>query len=101
MAFIRYRPDLRGTNELMRSAGMEALMREHAQRGKAFAEGIAPRHTGDYAASFRVTSTRSGGPRHNRATAYLYNDSPHAIYVEVKDGYHVLARAADVIRGGL
>lgn len=95
---IRYKPDIAGTRKLMQSAGMEAMVKAAAQRGKTFAESISPEDTGEYRGAFRVTSTRSGGPRHDRAAAYLINESPHAIYVEVKDGYHVLARAADYIR---
>lgn len=99
MATIRYKPDFAGTDRLMCGPEMEAVVKAVAQAGRAFAESISPHHTGEYAASFHVSSTRRGGPRHDRAAAYLTNDSPHAVLVEVVDGYHVMARAADFMRG--
>lgn len=95
---ISYKADFAGTGELMRSAEMEAAMKSAAQKGRIFAESISPHRTGDYAASFSVSSTRRGGVHHDRAAAYLINNSDHALLVEVVDGYHVLARTAGYIR---
>jgi hypothetical protein len=100
MARIRYKPDLKGTNELMRSAGVRDHLRSVAEAAIPYAESISPERTGDYKASFRVETTDSGGPRDNRASAYLVNDSPHAARVEWEDGFHVLARVADHIQHG-
>ena len=97
MAKIRYRPDLRGTNALMRSAGVRDFLRGEAERAMGIAQAISPVRTGDYKASFRVETSDSGGVHGDRAAAYLVNDSEHAARVEWEDGFHVLARAVGAI----
>jgi hypothetical protein len=96
---VTYKPDIKGTGKVMRGKEMEAFMRLKAQEGKQYAEAIAEsfRRTGDYADSFRVTSTRSG----DRAAAYLYNDSDHAFLVEVVDDHRVLGTVVDILEHGL
>jgi hypothetical protein len=94
---ISYKPDIKGTGKLMRGKEIEAFMRLKAQEGKQYAEAIAPRESGEYASSFRVTSTHSG----DRATAYLYNDSDHAYLVEYVDDYRTLGVVADILENGL
>jgi hypothetical protein len=96
---ITYKPDIKGTGKVMRGKAMEAFVRLKAQEGKQYAEAIAAgfSRTGEYASSFRVTSTHSG----DRATAYLYNDSDHAFLVEYVDDYRTLGVVADILENGL
>jgi hypothetical protein len=96
---IDYRPNIRGTNKLMTSPEMVALMAAAAKKGEGYAQSISPRQTGEYAESFRVETTAKGGPRHNRAEARLINDSAHAAAVEWQNngGERVLGRTVDFI----
>ncbi|MCO6011416.1 hypothetical protein NE236_41350 [Actinoallomurus purpureus] len=96
---IDYQPDIRGTNELMNSPEMLALVTAAAEKGKEHAISISPRRTGTYAGSFRVEANVKGGPRHDRAEARLVNDSGHAADVEFKNrgGERVLGRTVDYI----
>jgi len=102
----RYTASYPGLRELMKGPEMQAVVREVAEKGKAFAESIAPvgdprtdPHAGEYKASFEVTVTASGGvsPPDARAEAQLVNTSGHAARVEWQDGYHVLARTLDAL----
>lgn len=106
---IRYQMNIPGLRKIMTGKGMEAMLRGEAQRGKQYAELIAPVDTGDYASSFRVASSRHGaGARRSRwgsdwsdrAAAYLYNDSDHAILVEFEDDFRTLGVVADIIENG-
>jgi hypothetical protein len=99
MAKIRYQPDIKGTNELMRSDGVRDHLRGLAERAKEVAVEISPVRTGDYKSKFRVETSDSGGVHGDRAAAYLINDSEHAADVEWVDGFHVLARAIGVVEG--
>lgn len=96
---IRYKADYAGTGDLMRSPEMVAVMEAVAERGAALARSMAPERTGEYRASITVTSMRRGGPHGDRAEADIVADSDHAAYVEWRDGYHVLARAAGAVSG--
>lgn len=78
---------------LASSSGVVGAMADAAEIGRAYAESIAPRETGEYADSFEVV-TEAG-------EAQLVNTSDHAVYVEWHDGFHVLAQAADRIEGNL
>lgn len=99
---VRYEPDFAGLGKIMTSKRMEAMLKGETQRGKQYAEVIAPRDTGDYAASFRVASSSRGTGRwSDRAAAYLYNDSDHAAVVEFQDDYRTLGIVADIIENGL
>jgi hypothetical protein len=104
---VRYKPDYRGTAELMRSPGVRGVVELAAYEAIPFAKSIspdAPPYGVGYISSFEVSSgvERLAGAR--RAVAYLANTSDHAIYVEVGVGYdvghHVLARTADHIERG-
>lgn len=97
MAKIRYSKNIAGTNALMRSAGIRDVLRAEAERALPLAQAISPEHTGEYKASFEVTTQDVAGPNENRAGARLVNRSPHAARVEWEDGFHVLARVADMI----
>ena len=81
MARAKFRASYKGIGEILRSQQMQREMADRADRVKSTAEALAPRETGDYAASFRVeTEIREGKTR--RAVAKVINDSPHATYVE-------------------
>lgn len=99
MSVIRYKPDRAGTNKLMRSPEVRDVLRSVAEAAIPFAESISPERTGEYKASFRVTTQEAAGPHMDRAGARLENTSPHAARVEWEDGYHVLARVAGMIGG--
>ena len=101
---VRYSKNLKGTNALMHSKDMERHLSLEAQKGRQYAEAIASGfvRTGDYASSFRVTSSSSGAGRwSDRAAAYLYNDSSHAFLVETVDDHRVLGTVVDIIERGL
>jgi len=98
---VRYEPDYAGLGRVMRSREMRAMLEIRTLRGKAFAESIAPRDTGDYARSFRVESSARGEGRWaDRAEARLINFSDHATLVEWVNGDRVLGRTVDVIERG-
>lgn len=79
--------------ELGHSHGVEGALQDAAEIGRSYAETIAPRATGGYAAAFEVVTEGD--------EVQLVNTSDHAIYVEWHDGFHVLSQAADAIEGGL
>jgi hypothetical protein len=94
---VRYRANYQGTGELMNSPEMVAVMRQVAEKGVPFARSISPVDTGEYEASFEVTSQSHGGVHGDRAEAQIVNTSDHAARVEWQDNYHVLARTADAL----
>jgi hypothetical protein len=98
MADMTYVAFPSGIRDLMRSEPMRRAMEQAAQRGKAYAESIAPRDSGEYATSFVVTS----GIGKSRAFAVLANTAPHAVVVELVNGggQRVLGRTVDVIEKG-
>jgi hypothetical protein len=95
----RYKADFAATGRFMRSASMQDVVKGAAEKGAEFARAISPERTGDYKASFSVSVRSDGGLRGDRAEARIVNSSPHAVYVEWRDGHHVLARAADFLGG--
>jgi hypothetical protein len=96
---IRYDKNLDGTNELMNSPEMLAVLRAAAEDGAQYAASIAPRETGEYASSFRVETSTKSGPKRDRGEARLVNDSDHARQVEFvnQGGHRVLGRTVDHI----
>lgn len=94
----RYKPDYKGTGELMNGPEMQAVMREVALAGMASAVAAAPVRTGDYKSSFRVTAGSHGGVHHDRAEARVVNDSDHSVLVEWVDEFHTLRDAAEELR---
>ncbi len=102
MARSGYVPDRAGMRALARSAGIGAACVAAANKGRAEAERIAPRDSGEYANSFRVRAetVRAGRANEPRAGAVLENVSDHAAAVEWEHGYHVLARSVDAIERG-
>lgn len=98
-----FRASYRGIGEMLRSTEMQAEMLRRADLGKAYAEAIAPRHTGQFAASFQTSVTARGGHHHDRAAATLSNTDPDGLVIEVgangRPGHHTLAKALDAMRG--
>ena len=71
--------------EVLNASWMEALMLEHAERGKVVAEAIAPDATPfgvGYKYSFEVSSGKHGGIHHDRAYGRLENTDPDALVIE-------------------
>lgn len=93
----RFRANYRGIGAMLRSQEMQAEMRRRAEKVKAMAEAIAPVETGQYKASFRVTSGARGGVNRDRAFGRVSNSVPHAFYVEygtsTQPAHHILRRA--------
>jgi len=104
MASVRYVHNQAGVGELARSEGMLAEMRRCAEVIEEIAIAIAPVDSGDYVESFRVTATKHGGAKGDRAQATVTNTSNHSTFVEFGTsrmrGQHVLLTAA-VASGGL
>jgi len=89
---MRYVPKPGFRREAVRSPEVVAAMVAAAERGKVFAEVVAPVDTGLYRSSFRVAEVDGG--------ARLENTAPYAAFVERRA--RVLSRAVDAIeRGGL
>lgn len=81
-----YKPDRRGLREIGMSSGVQQASVEAAERGKAYAEAMAPRDSGTFARSFRVRPETVNAGRSNepRAGAVLENTAPYARYVRSK-----------------
>ena len=101
---VRYEPNEAGFKKMALSPDILDACIAEAERGKAFAEAIAPRSGDDegepYADSFDVTPTTTrvfrGSPR---VAAVLSNDVPHAAAIEfgnahVKKPHRVFGRTA-------
>lgn len=110
---VTYKPDRRGTGQLMRTPEMHGAVQLACYEAIPFAQSISPDaapYGEGYISSFEVDGghlERIAGTR--RATAYLVNTSDHATFVELgisgdhsatDTGHHVLARTADVIEHG-
>lgn len=101
-----FKPDYAGIGEMLNADFMVEAMHERAERGKEYAEAVAPvyeqgPHPGRYKAAFEVSSGKRGGASHDRAYGRLENTSPEAVFVEFgtanNEAHHVLTRALDVM----
>lgn len=111
MADVTYKPNYRGTGELMRTAEMKAMLEVKGREAQPIAQLLSPDAppVGEgYRDSFGVAIEVHRLAGNDRAVAVLYNDSDHATAVEFgwsvekgqwtdKPGYHVLSRTADLI----
>lgn len=79
---MEFDADYAGIGELLRADFMQAEMLRRVEKGKALAEVIAPRDTGQFAASFHTSVNSHGGARHDRAEGVLTNDDPAALSIE-------------------
>jgi phage terminase large subunit-like protein len=87
-----YKPDRKGIEAMLKDPRMAKMCEQAANAGKTYAEGIAPRVTGNYAAGFEVETALIG----TRQTAVLLNKTKYATVVETR--HHVLARTIDRIK---
>lgn len=96
----RFRADRAGLERFYRSEELQRALAQFAERGKAYAEQIAPVRTGHYRDSFRV---RTGVNRRGLAYARLENTAHYAIYLEYGTRYmarqRILGRSVDAMRG--
>ena len=96
----RFRADHAGIERFLRSEELQRALEKFAERGKDYAEQIAPVRTGRYRDSFRV---RTGVGQRGLAYARLENTAPYAIYLEYGTRYmarqRILGRSIDAMRG--
>ena len=83
--------DSSGMKELLRSVGMQAMLRPRAEAVLSAAEASAPVATGAYKASLHLVEETT-----DRAVYHVAADVPYAMFVQVKTGN--LARALDAAR---
>lgn len=95
-----YTPDRSGLQKIGRSKIMGKAMQSAAERGRRYAEGVAPRRSGEYAGAFEVEPAEVSYGRSNdrRAGAALVNKADHALAVEGRS--RVLKHAVDAIEKG-
>lgn len=96
---MRYKPDRKGTQEILNTPVMAKAMLSAAEHGANYARSISPRRTGTYARSFDVqpmTVLIGGKPR---VAARLMNQAPYAAAVEWgRGGQRVLGRTLEELR---
>ncbi len=96
----RFRADRDGIARLERSEKLQKALARFAERGKDYAQQIAPVRTGRYRDAFRV---RTGIGESGRAYARLENPVHYAIYLEYGTRYmrrqRILGRSVDAMRG--
>jgi hypothetical protein len=107
-----YKPDYNGIGDMLRSAEMQAHMRERAEKIAEAARASSPvgppgdPHEGNYASSWEVSS----GVRHgqtSRAYGRVENNVDYAAKIEYGDkvgrghreGQHILGKSIDAARG--
>jgi hypothetical protein len=82
MADVEFVPDHRGLGQLLRGAEVHDLVMDRARAGAQFAQTIAPRRTGEYAAGIHAEDGGLGGPRHDRPLGLIVATAPHSAAVE-------------------
>lgn len=102
MTNVKFVPDHRGLAELLRGAEVHELVMDRARGGAQFAQTIAPRRTGEYAAGIQAEDGGLGGRRRDRPVGVVIATAPHSAAVEWGNQrqphpHHVLARTIDVI----
>jgi hypothetical protein len=65
MADVEFVPDHPGLAQLLPGAEVHGLIMDRARAGAQFADSIAPRRTGEYAAGIQAEDGSLGGPRHD------------------------------------
>ncbi|HET8589010.1 MAG TPA: hypothetical protein VFM01_05205 [Nakamurella sp.] len=100
-----FKKNYAGIGEMLRMPGVEAALREMAERAEAAAVAAAPvgpaddPHRGRYKASFEVSSGSHGGVHKDRAFGRLENTSEESFYVEYgtsqQEGRHIIRIAAE------
>jgi hypothetical protein len=105
MVDVEFVPDHRGLAQMLRGAEVHDLVMDRARAGAQFAESIAPRRTGEYAAGIHAEEGGLGGPRYNRPVGLIVATAPHSAAVEWGNDHqthphHVLARTIDIVEAG-
>ncbi|MEU3624850.1 hypothetical protein BS329_18050 [Amycolatopsis coloradensis] len=105
MADIEFVPDHRGLAQLLRGTEVHGLIMDRARGGAQFAETIAPRRTGEYAAGIQAEDGGLGGRRLDRPVGLIVATAPHSAAVEWGNDHqnhphHVLARTIDIVEAG-
>jgi hypothetical protein len=102
---VTYTQNHKAVGEMLCAPFMVAAMRKRAERGKEFAESIAPvdetgPHPGQYKAAFDVEAGVRQ-PKTRRAFGRLVNTAEAAFYVEFgtvhNDAHHVLRKTLEVM----
>lgn len=102
MANVEFHPDHEGLAALLHGLEVHGLVLDHARGAAQFAQHIAPRKTGEYAAGIRAEDGGLGGRRHDRPVGLVVATAPHSAAVEWGNAHqphphHVLARTLDII----
>lgn len=79
---VRFVLDPEGIAALLRSPEMHEFVMSRARGGAQFAARIAPRRTGEYAASIHAEDGGLGGPRRDRVMGLIVASAPHSAAVE-------------------
>lgn len=97
----RYRANYRGIGEMLSSRAMQLDMHSRANKVKAVAEATAPKNSGEYAASFEVSSGVRDEPT-RRAYGRVENTDPKAIHLEFGTSgtpkFRTLGKASEAAR---
>lgn len=105
----RYKGNYRGLGQMLNAEFMVQAMHRRAEKGKAYAESIAPvyvpgPHPGRYKASFTTSAGKHGGNKHDRAYGRLENTSEEAFWVEWGNRnvprHRVLGKSLEIMRRG-
>ena len=94
-----------GIAALLRSPEMHEFVMSRARGGAQFAGRIAPRRTGEYAASIHAEDGGLGGPRRDRVMGLIVASAPYSAAVEwgnahAEQAHHVLGRTLDIVQAG-
>lgn len=95
-----YNMDKRYARQILALPEVQAAALKKAEEIAARARALAPKDSGEYAASIEV-STERGGVRNDRTVAVVTATAPHSAAVEFGNsrtggrGHHVLRRAAE------
>lgn len=104
MPEIEFIPDSAGLAAILRSEPVHELVMDRARGGAAFAQRIAPRDTGEYAANIHAEDGGLGGRRRDRVMGLVVAEAPHSAAVEFGNDrvepHHVLTRTLDIVQAG-
>lgn len=100
MSLERYKPDHKGTGQLLVAPEMRTLMAAAGEAGKAHAISISPDrepYSAGYIASFEVDVEVQTLAKSRRVTAILVNTAEYAAAVEWQWDHHVLGQTVDFL----
>lgn len=97
---MTFRPDYDGIGEMLTAPWMQAEMLARARAGEAFALGVAPRRTGEYAHSLQSRSGIQQG-KTRRAFGRLESTDSKALHIEFgtedTPAFRVLGKALEIM----